>query len=184
MLAAAHRRRYSAAIKNSRMIKMRLFQVLNTIAALTCCLGTGVASATQLSTPTVGTCTGQNCASVLLKGNTFVTEGRTLPFVAQLFAGKNQCLRIETTQQTADLRIVVVAPNGVVYNNDDGGSCSLCSLVKILTGSQSGYYTVQLAQYGGVPVESNFTIQYGRYNAANPNCSGPTAPQMNRKTPG
>lgn len=164
------------------MKKMRRFSILTTIAALACCLETGETAATQLSTPTVGSCTGRNCASVLLKGNTFVTEGRTLPFVVQVYGGNNQCLRLETTQQTADLRIVVIAPNGVVYNNDDGGACSLCSLVKILTGSRSGYYTVQLAQYGGVPVESNFTLQYGRYNATNANCSGPTAPQMIAKT--
>lgn len=161
---------------------MKNFSISLAIAISAFCLTAGSAGATQLATPTVGNCTGRNCASVLLKGNTFVTEGRTLPFVVQVYGGNNQCVRLETTQQTADLRIVVIAPDGVVYNNDDGGACSLCSLVKILTGTRSGYYTVQLAQYGGVAVESNFTIQYGRYNASNPNCSSPTLPQMTRKT--
>ena len=91
-------------------------------------------------------------------------------------------MRIETTSQTADLRIVAVSPDGVAYNDDDGGSCSLCSLVKILTGTRKGFYTIQLAQFGGVPVESLFGIKYGRYNLGNPNCSNPTTPELNRKT--
>jgi hypothetical protein len=143
--------------------------------------------ATQLSVHgTVATCTGANCASLPLDGNTFVTEGRTLPFVVQVFGGANECIRLETTRQTTDLRIVVTAPDGVVYANDDAGSsssvgCPLCSLVKLNTGTRKGYYTVQLAQWIGTPVESNFRVMYGRYRAGNANCNVPTMPKFNNK---
>ena len=160
--------------------EMRRLLSLAGVAAITASVGAASAGATQITT-TIATCTSLNCGGVSLRGNTFVTEGRTIPFVVQLFGGANECVRIETTSQTADLRIVAIAPDGVVYNNDDGGSCSLCSLVKIPTGSRKGYYTIQLAQFGGVAVESLFEIKYGRYKPGNPNCANPTTPLLNRK---
>ena len=73
--------------------------------------------------------------------------------------------------------MVVVAPNGTVFTNDDrNGALDRRSLVKIGSAPNNGWYTVHVAQFSGVATETNIVLLYGRYTAGNPNCSAPTPP--------
>jgi hypothetical protein len=94
-----------------------------------------------------------------------------VPFVIQIQGVAGQCLRFETTEQDTNLEMVVVAPNGNTYRDDDGGAGSL-SLVKIVPAPNTGFYTVQISRFDGVAVNAAFTLRVGMYPATNPNCSG------------
>src|SRR5450631_1009889 len=55
-------------------------------------------------------CTQQNCGAVFLNGisqkNAF---GDSVPFTASLFASAGECLRLEATNQSADMEITVAS---------------------------------------------------------------------------
>jgi hypothetical protein len=75
------------------------------------------------------------------------------------------------------MELVVIAPNGSVYRNDDrNGALDRRPLVKIGGAPNNGWYTVHVSQWAGAATETNIVLLYGRYNAGNPNCAGPTAP--------
>ena len=153
------------------------------LAALVVASG-AAASASEINDPTVGSCTTNNCSSIEVIGQVFrsTVNGvvRAKPFVVQAFGGPNECLRFETNYQAQDLELTVVTPDGTVYRDDDGSSlCAVCSLVKLVTPpTQRGWYTVHVSHYGGAPVDAEFRLFYGRYTAANPNCSNSTAPAL------
>ncbi len=136
--------------------------------------------ATPLFDPSVNTCTTLNCGSVRLDGT--VTGERNgvnaVPWVVELYAQPRECVRIAITAESQDLETVVVAPNGAVFRNDDGfvAPCTVCPVVKIGNAPNFGWYTVSVSQFNGAPVETNFTMFYGRYSSGNPNCSSPTPP--------
>lgn len=147
-------------------------------------LSVGSARATELFDPTFDSCAGLNCSSVVVGGvvNSFANTPK--PWTAEIRATAGRCLRLDVTQQTADLEIVVVAPNGVVYRNDD--SNGLRPLVKI-NPTATGFYTVQIAQWAGSVTESTFQLAFGVYTLNNANCAGATQPEFRRasaKAPG
>jgi hypothetical protein len=73
------------------------------------------------------------------------------------------------------MELVVIAPNGTVYRNDDrNGALDRRPLVKIGSAPNNGWYTVRVGQFAGVATETNVVLLYGRYNAGNPNCASPT----------
>ncbi len=55
-------------------------------------------------------------------------------------------------------------------------------LVKIVTRG-AGWYTVLVQRDFDVTEASDFTVQYGRYNAGNSNCAIPTQPKLSQQAP-
>jgi hypothetical protein len=134
-------------------------------------------SATEVFDPTLSTCTGDDCSSLLIGGTVTNPGGNNHPWVIETFAAVGECLRLRVLAEAADLEMTVTAPNGTVFRNDDGGlaPCPLCSLVKFVAPNR-GWYTVQLSHFGGTPTYSDLLLAYGRYNGSNPNCAAPTPP--------
>jgi len=97
------------------------------------------------------------------------------PWVTQLYAQASECLRLAVTTTNFDSELVVAAPNGTVYRDDDSGG-SLRPLVRIANAPSTGWYTVQVASFSGAPTNANFTLKYARYNLGNPNCATSTTP--------
>jgi hypothetical protein len=129
----------------------------------------------------VDNCAGVNCGAVIegatVKALGAASAGR---WVAEVFGAANQCLRIDVpnapTPAFTDLETVVVAPNGTVYRNDDGGFGGVNPLVKINPAPNTGWYTVSIGHFNGAAVEGNFTVAVGRYVTSNVNCAAPTPP--------
>jgi hypothetical protein len=136
------------------------------------------AQAGPIYDPTVSTCQGLNCSSIVLGGTLFaVGSGSAGQWVQEVFAGAGQCVRLQVLNSGIDLAMTVVAPNGAIYENDQGGgSCFNCPTVKIGSAPKTGWYSVNIAQYLGNPAEGSFTLAYGVYPRGNPNCSSPTPP--------
>jgi hypothetical protein len=74
------------------------------------------------------------------------------------------------------MEIIVVAPNGTVFRNDDRSRTDRRPLVKIGPAPTPGWYRVVVTQFEGTPIEVDTVMMYGRYSAGNPNCNNPTAP--------
>lgn len=125
----------------------------------------------------VSTCTTNDCSSQVFGGTVTNPASNNDPWVIQVFAAAGECLRLRVLEQAVDLETTVVAPNGSVFRNDDGGlaPCTLCSLVKFAAPNR-GWYTVQVNHFGGTASYSDLQIAYGRYSAGNPNCAAPTPP--------
>lgn len=148
-------------------------------------LGIGVAvggsAASAQSLDTVGStpqkCTTLNCKSLEQTGQLNGYGGNTNPWVELLAKspGGTNCLRVDVTQQSTDLAMSVVGPDGTVYTNDDGGTCSLCPRVVVPRTAIGGIYTVVIGRFDGTAVEATFTLNSGKYKpASNPNCANPT----------
>jgi hypothetical protein len=142
--------------------------------------GSGPAAVAQ-SLDTVGTtaqkCTTLNCKSLEQTGQLNGYGGNTNPWVTLLAKspGGTDCLRVDVTQQSTDLAMSVVGPDGTVYTDDDSGSCSLCPRVVVPKTAIGGTYTVVIGRYNGEAVEATFTLNSGKYKpASNPNCANPT----------
>lgn len=96
-----------------------------------------------------------------------------IPFTIQVYSSGNECVRLAVTQQPSDLEIVLIAPDGTRWRDDDGGGSNR-PLVKANT-TVNGWYTVHISQFAGGTGAGNFTLRYGRYNSGNPNCATPSA---------
>src|SRR5215208_6513145 len=121
---------------------------LNSAAALTVVIGIASASACfAQSLDSFGTtpqrCTNINCESVQQNGQLNGYEGTTNPWIAIFTkspSGKD-CLRLEVTQQSTDLAIAAVAPDGTVYTDDDSSNqCTNCPRVVIPKTAIGGAY--------------------------------------------
>lgn len=100
------------------------------------------------------------------------------PSVFGLRANIGECVRVEATGATFDAEFTIVAPDGVVYRDNNGGPGSL-PLVKIGGAPDNGVYTLVINHFNGFPVANGtVTFTYGRFTggAGNPNCSAPTPP--------
>ena len=138
----------------------------------------GTAWATELFAPA--------SASFAINGGTASVIGTTLagaggaahPWVAQIQAPAGRCLRLHVTAQATDLGMQVAAPHfNIAWRNDDGGGgCFLCPLVKIANTPENGWYTVSINHFTGNAVNANFTLRYAYYPVGNPNCAAPTIP--------
>lgn len=159
----------------------RLFGIL--IALL---LSAFAASAAELNTP-LRTCTTADCQATILLGRINKSDrccgfaNLPMPWVVQLYANPNECLRLRVTAQgSANTELVAVAPGTQrAWRNDNSGlaACTTCPLLKIRTGAnEGGWFLVQVNQNTGAAVNANFTLLYSRYAASNPNCSTPTPP--------
>lgn len=133
---------------------------------------------TAIFDDSVSSCAGINCSSLRIPGTVLNFSPSAGNWDVNVFAGAGECVRLDVISQDADLRMVVVAPNGTVFQNDDRGGGDLRPLVKMTPTSNNGWYTVHLAHFGGSPINANFVLLYGRYNAGNANCSSPTTGQF------
>jgi hypothetical protein len=124
------------------------------------------------------TCTTFACQTIGLHGTLFSFGPSADQWTINVFAAPNECLLVAVTAEFADLEMVVRAPNGQVFRNDDSflAACTRCPIVKINNTPNNGWYAVSISSFTGAAVEGNFTFRYGRYNLNNPNCAGPTPP--------
>jgi hypothetical protein len=129
------------------------------------------------------TCTTTNCSALGLNATIKSFGASAGKWVAEVFAKRSECFRIDITQRLppdsgSDLELVVVAPNGIVYRNDNKGSgaCPTCPLVRIRPTPNEGWYTVSVGTSNGQAVDENFRILFGRYPSGNPNCGATTPP--------
>ena len=143
-------------------------------------MGTSGQSASLLFDPTVSSCTGINCSSITVGGTVLNSAGLTpARWDVAIFANTNECLRLDEVVMSgagADDEMVVVAPNGNVYRNDDFGGTTRPRVVIIPTPAR-GWYYVSIARFNGAPApEHDLQFAFGRYtnNTANPNCASPT----------
>lgn len=144
-------------------------------------LGLGALAASHshadlLTNSTTGTCTAINCSSDSLTGAIRNYAESALAWVGQIYVGQAECLRLQVTDQYYDLEMTVVAPNGLVYRNDNGGPGQL-PLIKIDDAPVYGFYALFVSTANGSPGFHTFDLSYGRYNLHNPNCTPPTPPQ-------
>ena len=138
-------------------------------------------AATLLFDPTVSTCTGINCSSITVGGTVMNSAGLSAArWDVAIFAQANECLRLDEVVMTgagADDEMVVVAPNGDAFRNDDFGG-TLRPRVVIRPTPASGWYYVSIARFNGDPApEHDIQFAFGRYtnSTTNPNCESPTA---------
>lgn len=136
-------------------------------------------SAADPLVPARQTCTTLNCGTLALPAR--INAHPASPALANTwvgqFAGQTaSCFRFHVTTETRNLAMTVVAPNGVVFTNDDGGvpACRGCPRVVIAT-VLNGYYTVTISNRDGAAAETFFGLRVGLYNSGNsPNCASPT----------
>jgi hypothetical protein len=129
-------------------------------------------------------CTQQNCGATFLNGASLMNAyGESIPFTAQVFAQPGECIRLEVTSQSADMKTVLVSPSGKIWRNDD-----FYGFRPLVTAHADvrGYYTVHINYWNGNPGISTvqlFTLAYGRYVFGTPtNCPSETVPFMNAQT--
>ncbi len=131
----------------------------------------------------LSSCTTPNCSSLSIPGAIYSDGISAENLTLSLFVGAHQCARFDLTSPTAvrlsdtDFEMVVVAPDGTVYRNDDRSSTDARPLVAFNSGPTAGWYTVHIGQYAGHAITTNSPLlQYGLYTEGNPNCVNPTAP--------
>jgi len=163
----------------------RSLQFLAILATLL--LSAFAASAAELNTP-LRTCTTADCQATILLGRLNKSDrccgfaNLPMPWVVQLYANKNECLRLHVTAQATgtNTELVAIAPGTQrAWRNDNSNiaACTTCPLLKIKTGTnEEGWFLVQVNQNNGVAVNGGFTLRYSRYAATNPNCTAPTPP--------
>jgi hypothetical protein len=103
------------------------------------------------------------------------------PYLIQAwaFGGGTSCVRLDAVSPFSafgagnDLEIVMVAPNGAVWRNDDRAGGDARPLVKART-FEDGYHTVTVSHFAGEGATTTFRLLYGVYSISSPNCSGLT----------
>lgn len=133
----------------------------------------------DLRDDTVSTCTGTNCSSLRLPGSVSASGVHVNMWTINALARTFECVRfdlISPPSPSPDLELIVVAPNGTVFRNDDRTPTDRRPLVKIGPAPTPGWYRVVVTQFAGAAIEVDTVLMYGRYSAGNPNCNNPTAP--------
>ena len=128
---------------------------------------------------TVSSCTGTNCSSLRLPGQFAGLGTFTSNWSINALARTGECARFDLISPpgTLDLEVIVVAPGGAVYRNDDRSPTDRRPLVKISPVPLDGWYRVIVTHFAGTNIGiANAVLLYGRYAAGNPNCNNPTFP--------
>lgn len=122
----------------------------------------------------LSTCATVNCNVVSLAGRTQPLN----PFVIQVYAAKDECLRLDVDNASDDLAMTIVSPDPqrAYFNDDDVATASNTPLVKIDPVPVSGWHTVHVNGQSGQSGSVSFRLRYGRYPGGNANCANPTAP--------
>ena len=132
--------------------------------------GLGLASAPAVAGPKIFSFFG---STMTINGTTETTaNGNVDPFMVEVFAGANECLRIAVTFQGADLEATLVSPDGRTWRDDDSGGGNR-PLVKAITVSR-GWHVLRISHFAGSAVNSDFTAQIFRGASNNALCSPPT----------
>ena len=134
--------------------------------------GSGPAAATNMFDPRpLRNCTTVNCGSSIISGTVLQSSDFPLPWVAQIGAGDGECLRIDVTEQGANLEAVLISPSGQVWRNSSGVAGGQGPVLRINDIPQNGWFTLQLSHQDGLPVNADFTLAFGRYlTNTNVNC--------------
>ena len=120
----------------------------------------------------ISSCTTTNCAGESIRGTHQAAE----PFVTQIFARAGECLRLDVTEQSADMALVVVAPvPPAIVRNADRSSGDTRPLVRVDGLDVTGWYTVVIGFEEAGNTVVRFRLDYGRYTAGNINCAPSTA---------
>jgi hypothetical protein len=158
------------------------------------------AQATEIRDPTVSKMPEINNSSVALEGKLFLDEidrgacegsnvdgCAILPWIIKVFADENECLRLDLTRprvldlsSPTDLQMIVIHPDGFIYQNGSRSNTDFRPLVK-LDIFEAGWYTVVVLPDFDETEDIFFTVRYGRYNAGNPNCANPTQPLISQQ---
>lgn len=124
----------------------------------------------------LNTCTSINCSSQSIHG-TYHSDaaGDRDPFILQIYSGGGECVRLDVTEETYNLEMVLISPTGRIWRNDDRNASDSRPLTKAIT-DINGWYTLQVSHSNGADVVADFTLRYGQYDPGNPNCSSVTPP--------
>ena len=143
-----------------------------------------LASAGSLLWTAPSACTTLNCGATILHANitrSFTNPGGSVePFIVQLHSSPQYCLRLDVISENADMEMVLVAPDGTVWKNDNTNGQR--PLIVVPRGVQ-GWYTAHISLASGMTATPgahfNADLAYGRYTSINnPNCGHPTAPML------
>jgi len=120
-------------------------------------------------------------SSITINGTTETTaNGNVDPFLIELFANANDCLRIAVTTQQTDLEATLVGPNGATWKDDDGGGNNL-PLIKAQTVTR-GWHILRISHFAGSSVNADFTAVISRSARTSLNCTPPTTPLVSSKS--
>jgi hypothetical protein len=144
---------------------------LSLLCAVCLLTGGGPVAATNMFSPAPTDCSTVGCNSVSIKGTVLLSSDFAMPWVAQIATRPGECLRIEVTEQDTDLEAVLIAPNGTTWRSDNRPNGDLRPLIALNGAPQNGWYTLQLSHAAGLPVNTDFTLEFGRYPVYDrPNC--------------
>jgi hypothetical protein len=116
----------------------------------------------------LSTCTTLNCAGMTIRG---IQQSNEV-FLAQVYAREGECLRLDVSTQTEDTALLLIATTaGDSLLEDD--TVGLRPVLGIDPVPQTGFYTVAISYYTyeTEPLDVRFTLEYGRYNGGNLNCT-------------
>ena len=102
---------------------------------------------------------------------------RVNPGVFGLRANDGDCIRVEGISSSFDAEFTIVAPDGQVYRDNNGGEGNK-PLVKI-GGAENGIYTLVIHVFAGQQIRTGvITFTYGRFSGGvgNAKCQPPTPP--------
>ncbi len=126
----------------------------------------------------VNTCTVINCNATPIFGVYMADQaGEQDPFTTQVWAAEGICLRLDmvgSNEPDQDVKMVLVAPDGKVYRDDDRAPGLHLPLIEVAQTPITGWYTLQVYRFNGRLANGDhrlFTLLYGLYNAENPNCN-------------
>jgi hypothetical protein len=141
--------------------------------AILAALATGVAWAGSQIESRVSSCSATNCAGETIRATHQASE----PFVTQIFARAGECLRLDVTQQSADVAILVGAPTPPfgVSSDDRDGATDTRPLLMLDALPWTGWYTVIVGYEDVGNAVVRFRLDYGRYPGGNANCAAPAA---------
>lgn len=173
---------------NTKAFTRSGFAISAILIATSLMLGTGVVSAGSIIWDPPDSCTTINCGATILHANITSSStnpgGSVEPFIVQVHSSPQYCLRLDVFNQTAgaNLEMVLVAPDGTVWRNDNRSGSDTRPLIVVPSGVQ-GWYTVHISPTRGTisPPGSHLSadLAYGRYTSTtNPNCANPTEPML------
>lgn len=146
---------------------------LNTVAVsvLMASALTASASATTLSDPTTGTCTGTHCSSIVTTVNLGKRGTTVLPWVAELYKPANACLRVTLSGMSTSLnyRLYMIAPDASYWTYTGNNGFDLGAEAT----RGAGFYVLRISAEtsAGAATDTTATLSFGVYASGNPNCN-------------
>jgi hypothetical protein len=164
----------------ARFVPTRLWSaVFATIISLSSPFSGSALAQSEIIDSAFSTCNTVNCSATSIAGWVGSSAAQVLPWTGKFLIVAGNCLRLQVRfirVASANLEMVVVAPNGLTrYRNDQGGTaCVNCPVVKVSPAPVTGYYTVIISSNNGAPIDTDFHLLFGQYPRGNANCASPT----------